>query len=136
MSGTGEEKEYLVRGAMIGCSMGSHPRRLNLPQSHGVYLLGKPMIEKGDCKPEKNVTYFGVCNSQSPPADAVEVKLAGFVPEGETVSVPDVQGMKCTPAIIGEWNNVHGMAVTTDSYLVCSCGGIIEPITSGQEYED
>ena len=27
-------------------------------------------------------------------------------------------------------------AVTTDSFLICQNGGLITPITSGQEYED
>ena len=30
----------------------------------------------------------------------------------------------------------RGKAVTMDSYLICACGGIIKPKTSGQEYED
>ena len=136
MPESGGKKEYLVRGAMLVCSKGSHPRRLNLPKSHGVYIKEHPMIKQEDCIVDENITFFGVCDSETPPEGAQVVKYAGFVPEGATESVPDVQGMMCTPEIIGEWNCVHGKAVTTDSYLICSCGGIIEPVTSGQEFED
>ena len=105
-----EDKEYLVRGALLRCSKGSHPRRLNLPTSHGVYSKEHPIIRKDDYK-EENISHFGVCQSSTPP-------------EG------------CIPNITGEWSTVNGQAVTMDSYLVCNCMGTIEPLTSGQEYED
>lgn len=126
---------YLVRGAMLCCRQGTHPRRLNLPQSYGVYAYEHPQITNDDCTPE-NIPYFGVCCSETPPEGAEVVRLAGYVPEGSTEQAEDVQGLKCTPDIIGKWNNPYGKAVTMDSYLICACGGIIEPKTSGEEYED
>lgn len=139
------EYEYLVRGAMLYCDKGSHPRRLNLPKCHGVYFKGKPAVRKDDCVAEDNITYFGVCTSDSPPDKAEEVVLSGHVLKGESPDrVKDACGMKCSPDIIGEWRavnkraNITGefAAVTTDSYLVCSCGGLIKAATSGQEYQD
>lgn len=126
----GNEQVYLVRGAMLSCRMGSHPRRLNLPQSHGEYICDHPVIMDEDCTME-NISSFGVCSSPVPPAGATLVRYPGYmgVP-------PEVQGMKCVPSILKKWENTNGQGVTMDSYLVCSCGGIIEPVTSGMEYED
>jgi hypothetical protein len=58
----------------------------------------------------------------------------------------NVKGSLCTPMIIGTWLDTKDdtmitdngsdnkyPAVTTHSFLVCACGGIIEPQTSGQE---
>lgn len=59
----GEEKEYLVRGALLSCDFGSHPRRLNLLKSHGIYIKDHPMIMDSDCIVDENITYFGVCSS-------------------------------------------------------------------------
>jgi len=139
------EHEYLVRGAMLYCDKGTHPRRLNLPKGHGVYFKGKPAIRKDDCVAGDHVTYFGVCTSDSPPNGAEEVLLSGYVLKGESPdTVEDVCGMKCSPEIVGEWRSVNKRAnitgeiaaVTTDSYLVCACGGLIKVATSGQEYSD
>jgi hypothetical protein len=139
------EVEYAVRGAMVYCNKGTHPRRLNLPQCHGVYTLGKPMIQDTDCMAVTNISYFGVCMSASPPKDTEQVVLAGYVKEGGFPSfVKDVQGLKCNPEIIGKWKcgnkkaNITGefASVTTNSYLVCACGGLIQFQTSGQEFEE
>ncbi len=130
-----DEKEYLVRGALLCCREGTHPRRLNLPKSHGVYIDKNPQITYEDCTKE-NISCFGVCNSSTPPEGAETVRFAGYVPEGSTETAEDVQGKQCMPDIIGKWQNPYGQAVTMDSYLTCACGGVIEPLTSGQEYED
>lgn len=61
----GNEQVYLVRGAMLSCRMGSHPRRLNLPQSHGEYICDHPVIMDEDCTKE-NISSFGVCSSPVP----------------------------------------------------------------------
>lgn len=138
------EKEYVVRGAMLYCEKGTHPRRLNLPKCHGVYILNKPIIRKNDCVSEKNISSFGVCTADTPPAGAEEVLLGGYVLDGEDAStVEDVFGFECKPEIVGEWRSVHNKtnvtgeisAVTTNSYLVCACGGLIKVATSGQEYD-
>ena len=123
---------YITRGALLACDMGSHKRRLNLPQSHGVYINNNPLINDSDCTLD-NISYFGVCASQTPPKNAVSVCLVKQ--EGESKG-QTVTGSKCCPNIVGKWNNVHGQTVTTDSYLICNCGGIIYPCSSGQEYKD
>lgn len=141
--GNGSE-EYLVRGALIACSCGSHPRRLNLPQCHGVYALDHPVIHENDCVVGDNISYFGVCLGETPPSGAEEILLDAYVPEGQESTGEEVQGPRCTPEIIGGWNSVkestkvsgEARAATTSSYLVCRCGGILFPVTSGQEYED
>ncbi len=130
-----DEKEYLVRGALLACREGSHPRRLNLPKAHGVFGDKHPQIIDEDCT-SKHISCFGVCNSGTPPKGAKTVRFAGYVPEGSSEAAEDVQGKECTPDIIGKWKNPYGEALTMDSYLICACGGIIEPLTSGQEYED
>ena len=130
-----DEKTYLVRGAMLVCDKGTHPRRLNLPKSHGMYVEDHPLIIDTDCK-EENIKYFGVCQSQTTPKGAETVRLAGYVPEGSSDTAEPVQGPKCHPDILGKWCMPYGQAVTSESYLVCNCGGIIYPISSGQEYQD
>ncbi|BCJ92611.1 hypothetical protein acsn021_01800 [Anaerocolumna cellulosilytica] len=139
-----EEESYLVRGAMLYCNCGSHPRRLNLPKCHGVYVLNHPVIREDDCEPGKNISYFGVCLGETPPAGAEEILLDQYVPEGETGTGEEIQGPRCAPDIIGKWRSTNeatcvsgdGTAVTTNSYLVCRCGGLIQPITNGHEYEE
>ncbi|MCL2611350.1 MAG: DUF4280 domain-containing protein [Defluviitaleaceae bacterium] len=116
------DKEYVVRGACLECSQGSHPRKLNLPKCHGVYITGHPMIHKYDSVPIENISPFGMCSILQAP---------------------------CVPATLSGWVNTHDRTlltdndtriphpvVTTDSFLVCTVGGIIEPKTSGQEPRD
>lgn len=139
-----EDEEYLVRGALLKCNCGSHPRRLNLPQCHGVYVLDHPVISEYDCVPENNISYFGVCQAETPPSGSEEILLDEFVQEEQQSTGKEVQGLRCVPEIHGKWENTNkatkisgnGTAVTTNSYLVCTCGGLIEPVTSGKECED
>ncbi|RDY32219.1 DUF4280 domain-containing protein [Lachnotalea glycerini] len=134
--------EYLVRGALLSCQCGSHPRRLNLPKCHGIYYGEHPMMGEMDCIIEENISYFGVCSSSTPPANAETITLAAYSENVESGEV--VEGFICCPNIIGTWRNPHDTsqiskgeaAITTDSYLICSCGGLIQPMTSGQEYEE
>lgn len=108
MSGT----EFLVRGATLKCSAGSSASKLNLPQCHGVYAGELPMINKADRQAGANIMPFGVCKVTKGP---------------------------CSPAIGGPWlkpqpkTSINGQeAVTMDSFLVCTIGGLIEPQDSGQ----
>lgn len=135
--------EYLVRGAMLVCQCGSHPRRLNLPRCHGVYMMEKPIIRKDDCIVGKNIEYFGVCSGSTPPEGAETITLTPY-DKNSSSSGKNAEGPKCTPQIIEKWrctneeSKISGeeTAVTIDSYLVCRCGGLIQPVSSGQEYED
>lgn len=137
------ELNYLVRGALLQCDCGTHPRRLNLPACHGFYTQEHPVIQEEDCKVEININYFGICTAATPPAEAEQVILEAFTPPGGTKG-PDIQGSKCSPTILGTWRGTkkdtilgnESAAVTTDSFLICQNGGIISPLTSGQEYED
>lgn len=121
------EKEYMVRGARLKCSKGSHTNRINLPRSHGLYTCDRPQIIVSDCT-DKNISYFGICNSFTPPKNSENIEIMK--------NDKKIGGRKCCPDIIEKWQNVHGNAVTTDSYLICNCGGCIEPVTSGQEFSD
>lgn len=129
-----EASRYIVRGAKMVCSCGSHGRKINLPVCHGSYVNNKPMMNQLDCVPIKNVPEFGVCSSPANPSNA-PVTLVGE--DGKPVA-----GKPCVPAILTCWMNtkedtiVDGLAaLTTDSKLVCSLGGEITFKTDGQHDE-
>lgn len=137
-----EMSEYLVRGALLACEYGSHPRRLNLPQCHGIYIEEKPLMREDDCVVDDNISCFGICSCQTPPEGASTISLAPY--GGDENAKGTVTGKQCCPHIIGTWRGIseqvklsgdmHGISM--DSFLVCKCGGLIQPLTSGQEYEE
>mgnify|MGYP006903206340 CR=1 FL=1 len=71
----------------------------------------------------------------------------------QTEDWQNVKGYPCTPCIVGTWKDVYESekivrnhtdgtdegdrlcALTQRSFLVCAYGGLIEPISSGQEEE-
>ena len=147
---------YLVRGAVLRCTCGSHKRKLNLPICHGVYATVHPMVHELDCEvgDDKNIPTFGVCDSPKNPQDKFMGETVLLVSEEDPSK--NVKGCPCTPVIVGgRWLNPHPTtkiaennaaarwmnpvkriyhsALTTDSFLVCAYGGLIEPLTSGQE---
>jgi hypothetical protein len=99
----------------------------------------------------------------SPPT--VTLKNVAYDQEGNVVDTGEdmgtVVGLQCTPMIVGTWQNTYETtrivdngdkdptdklkdddspdkgyeAVTTNSFLVCKCAGIISPISSGQVIE-
>lgn len=108
-----DEVQYLVRGATLGCNCGSSPSQLNLPLCHGVYAKNHPMMNQMDYAANVNVMPFGKCS---------------------------VTDQLCSPSIGGPWLKEHKKTIVTDapaitmeSFLVCTKGGLIEPRTSGQE---
>lgn len=137
------ELEYLVRGALLHCDCGTHPRRLNLPVCHGFYIQECPVIWEGDCKVGENISYFGICTSSTPPTETEQVILEAYTSSGG-IKGTDLKGFKCCPTILGIWRDTkkdtilgtESTTVTTDSFLICQNGGIISPLTSGQEYKD
>ena len=198
-----EEYRYLVRGAVLKCSCGSHTRKLNLPVSHGVYIFDHPMVNQYDCVvgDDQNITTFGVCSAEGNPCKETIWEnlrnglIGALIPGGSLVSTvrdemekiilvkedgTNVKGYPCTPCIISRWQNAHSeniienngtwgshrhdtgesyyheldgdyhyynesggshrhagaAALTEQSFLVCAYGGLIEPVTSGQENED
>ena len=130
---------FLVRGATLKCSDGSHARKLNLPLCHGAYSNEHPFVYDVDCVPIINIPSFGICTSKTNPGVA-----------SGTPSVP------CVPVIIGKWLNPHpnmkiatnesvaaangdpfarsyANALTMDSFLICTYFGVITPEDSGQK---
>ncbi len=121
--------EYLVRGAMLKCTCGSHCRRLNLPESHNYYKEGRPLMNREDSIPgskeicegssnEKNrinIPYFGVCSSNKTEEEVIFLKkdiecdpYGNVMPEKErniwtTDSNKNVKGPKCNPLIMSTW---------------------------------
>lgn len=152
-------EQYVVRGARLFCSCGSHERKLNLLKDHGVYTESFPMVHELDKELEKNITYFGVCSSGDPLLNSQSIKLIRIVYDQEGNPIEDiVSGTMCIPFIIGDWRDTKEnvkiidngdkdisdkykyredsskgyKAVTTKSFLICRYGGIIEPLDSGQ----
>ena len=164
---------YVVRGANLRCTEGSHIRKLNLPKDHAIYITQEPLVHKLDCLvgDDENITTFGVCNSRGiydlptrPPTVILKKckynNYTGDEMESEE-ELGNVRGPACTPMIAGTWLNTFNNtrivdngdkdpddkgkdnddpskgypAVTTESFLVCICGGFIEPVSSGQHLE-
>lgn len=143
---------YLVRGALLYCQYGTHCRKLNLPRCHGVYVTGHPKMNQRDCVggmegANINITTFGICKSPSNPSGGhiCLVKEAPRNPDGTFTGAPaegTESGIPCLPDIIGEWECPHmdarigtekAPSITTQSFLVCSHGGLIQVWRSGQE---
>lgn len=148
--------EFLVRGATLICSNGSHKRKINLPKCHGVYAGMHPLLHEWECLSEPfcsketcNITPFGVCvpTVGCPPTEIKMYKKTKY--NSKDGKAGTVEGYQCMPTFTGTWMNTYpytrildngdksndrqGLAtLTTDSYLVCKYGGLITPIDSGQ----
>nr|WP_317358993.1 DUF4280 domain-containing protein [uncultured Tyzzerella sp.] len=152
-------EQYVVRGAKLFCSCGSHERKLNVFKDHAVYTEGFPMVHELDKELEKNITFFGVCSSGDPLLSSQSIKLVRITYDQEGNPIEDVvSGTMCVPFIIGGWRDTKEnvkiidngdkdisdkykyredsgkgyKSVTTKSFLICRYGGIIEPLDSGQ----
>jgi hypothetical protein len=113
-------KMNLVRGAMLWCDCGSHPRRLNLRTDHGVLIRDKPQIHEEDAVPDTddptnpNICWFGHCSSK---ADIYEpltetIRLRAYAPTdefGNYLTPPSENtsvGIKCKPRFLNRgWKN-------------------------------
>lgn len=103
--------EYLVRGAYLVCTNGSHKRKLNLPKCHGIYEGIHPLVHELECVAEPvcgrekcNITHFGVCcpvEGSPPPTEMVTYKKTPKNSKDDTWG--RVTGFKCEPVIIGTW---------------------------------
>ena len=151
------EFPYLVRGAQLCCTCGTHKRKLNLPLCHGVYIGNKPEVHEEDCKvgDDGNIAAFGICESDGHPAHAPgrkeKYKKVMLVSEEDG---SNIKGYACMPCIVGTWKDVHETqkiiknrtdgtaegdklsALTLESFLVCAYGGLIQPKTSGQDEKE
>lgn len=144
----------LVREALLRCSCGTHPRRLNLPVSYGMYAKDEqhPKVHQENCVvgDENNISYYGVCKSNCKPQGTEFITLEPYVtPDGKKTSKEKVEGNKCVPMIVGSWMDpkeddmIYDMdrqceypCLTSNSFLVCKYGGVIEVLSSGQEYTE
>lgn len=147
-----EEQEiqypYVVRGATIYCSCGTHMRKLDMPVSHGSYIRDKAMMNKSDCKVgiDKNIPPFGACKSEN--KDGIDIKiedekdLITYTDENGNTDKPQmpVEGKLCEPKLGDEWADaqentlVDGKpALTVNSTITCSYGGTIRFMDAGQD---
>ena len=153
-------EQYVVRGARLCCSCGSHERKLNVFKDHAVYTESFPMIHELDKELEKNITFFGVCSSGDQLLSSQNIRLIKTTYDKEGNPIEEVvSGTMCVPFIIGDWRDTKKnvkiidngdkdstdkdkyredgskgyKAVTTNSFLICRYGGIIEPLDSGQD---
>lgn len=113
-----ESTEFLVNGAVLHCSHGNYYSTLN-SADHGVYT--------------------DISETQAL-ANTGDKKFNGFVSCVKWDEEPFLVKHSCR-CEIGEWQNVRKnisingkYALDTNSYLVCKHGGLISPVTSGQEY--
>lgn len=104
-----KKKEYLVRGAVLVCSKGSHKRKINLPKCHGIYIGELPVLHELEYKTECqcglekcNITYFGICEAGPPTETKTYLKTFLNSRDGSSGTV---SGCKCEPVIIGRWKN-------------------------------
>jgi hypothetical protein len=91
--------------------MGEKPTRLQLPQDHGMYFMGKPLLNEQDCVAGVNVLPFGHC------------KRIGT----------------CKPLLSFKWEETQSdtkidehPGLIMDSILGCYCGGCITIKDDGQ----
>ncbi|WP_294352257.1 DUF4280 domain-containing protein [uncultured Clostridium sp.] len=126
--------DYIVRGAKMYCNKGSNERKINLPESHGSYVIDKPILNEKDST-EENISYFGVCSEEGCfTATEKEPKIDVIDKDGVLKN-----GVKCSPIIVTNWlktqkdNLIDGEpALTTESVIYCCRGGNIKFVSSGQ----
>lgn len=147
-----EEQEarypYVVRGATMYCSCGTHMRKLDMPVSHGSFIRDKAMMNTTDCMVgiDQNIPPFGACWSET--KDGIDIKIEDtkdlfpFTDEnGESIDIPlPIEGKLCEPKLSNEWSDgqektlVDGKsALTVKCTITCSYGGTIGFMDAGQE---
>lgn len=127
------DEYYVVYGAEMRCTKGTHKRKICLPLGHGAYVNDYPMMNEKDTVENVNIKYFGICKDGC--NEGEDIYLIGE--DGNQLP----PGKKCCVKIPDEcyWNNakkdtlVEGEpAITINSQLVCQYGGIIHFVTDGQ----
>lgn len=103
---------YVVRGAQAQCTAGNKTTKLNLPESHGLYVNDKPVLIDTDTVANVNVMPFGECRNIR-----TSCKLALAPCWQETQKDALIKGR---PALL------------TKSMLSCALGGMILIKTDGQ----
>lgn len=138
---------YVVRGATMYCSCGTHTRKLDMPASHGSYIRDKAMMNRTDCKVgiDKNIPPFGACRSET--KDGIDIKIEDTKDllqvtdeDGNPVEFPlPIEGKLCEPELAKEWADaqeetlVDGEpALTVKCTITCKYGGVIGFMDAGQ----
>lgn len=129
---TGEQKSYVVAGAILSCSKGDKPNRLKMPFSHGVYIQNKAQMNIKDHVPNENIFPFGKCCSMQNPT------VASATAANNGVLTP----MPCTPMTTMPWimgkddKLIEGQpALLNKSMLSCLYCGVIKIEDDGQLLE-
>jgi len=110
------EYPYVVRGAQIYCTWGSHSRRIDMPACHGSYIREKPNMHEKDCQVglDANIPPFGACFSPANPGPEIMIHDAqGAMPRQDANgnSVPTVTpiiGKPCEPVLGDKWCDAYG----------------------------
>ena len=139
---------YVVRGARIYCTWGSHTRRLDMPACHGSYIREKPNMHERDCRVglSANIPPFGVCFSAANPNQEVMVHdTLDMMPmqdeHGNSVMPPmPIIGKLCTPLLASKWCDAYegtlidGIpALRANCTISCIYDGTVCFIDDGQE---
>ncbi|MBB6735593.1 DUF4280 domain-containing protein [Cohnella zeiphila] len=120
--------QFVCGGATLKCSFGVAPSVLTVLPANGV-LTKMPYANIMDSKPLVNILPFGMCQTLSNPAvaAATAAKSGVFTPAPcvPAVSMPWAPG---SPTVL-----VANMpALNNSSKCMCSFGGVIEIVNSGQ----
>lgn len=118
-----EWKQYLVEGARLMCVNGGSIVELKLPEGHGYFSGGRKKANCKDCIACKNIPHFGICckNEKTHQCEGfMELEKKWINTEVSAVDAEQIDGES---------------AISMSSVLLCKKGGIIIPVTSGQEYD-
>lgn len=107
------EKDYVVEGAELRCSLGSKNNRLKIPDKRTTAIGGKKRATVNDYKGGENIMSFGSCRRSYPPPSCVMGTCSKWM------------NGKGTSKLNGE------EALQKESINVCSCGGIISIVDTG-----
>ncbi len=130
--GKGVKQSYVVAGAILSCSCGTQPTRLELPLSHGVSIKGKAQANVEDYVSGRNIVSFGNCSSVQNPA----------VQSSTMVDSYGVKKSPCVPVLTMPWiGGKEDVQIEGRSALLSGCrhqclyGGSIRIEDDGQNLE-
>lgn len=109
------KETYVVEGAVLTCSLGTKTSKLGVPLSHGSMINGKKQANIADCKSNSNIRSFGSCKRTSPPPSCSPFVILNWMKSKSKIKV----GTK--------------VALTSNCYACCLCGGIIKIKDDGQK---
>ena len=115
-------------GAIAQCPFGVAPTPLNFLPTPVMGAAG-PIGSCSDCAPFMNVSPFGVCSSLLNPITAAQTAAAlGVLTPGACIPTPAGMWIPTNPMVMTS----AGFALTSDSMLICSYGGVIKIISPMQ----